>query len=83
MFDVIFWVGIAVALWFSWVLFRDLADVHQLIIPIPRERAIATWYQRHAVAFYAFAALAMALVFHLVFSAGSAGALWTLGIPHR
>lgn len=79
MFELIFWVGLAATLWFSWVLFRDLGDVPQLIIPIPRERALASWYKRHPLALNSVLAFAAAVVSHSVYGAGEAVALWLLG----
>jgi len=79
MFEIIFWAGLATALWFSWVLFRDLGDVPQLAIPIPRNQAIASWYKRHSLAALSAAGLAAALLCHMAYGAGGATVLWLIG----
>ena len=79
MFELLFWAGLAIALWYSWVLFRDLADVPQLVIPIPRERALASWYQRHRLTKLAIAGLLVAIASHLLLHAGHGPSLWFLG----
>lgn len=71
--EFVFWTGLLTALWFSWVLFRDLGDVPQLIIPVPRERAIKTWYRRHTYAALAVLGLAVCIaVYTLPDQAGHA-----------
>lgn len=79
MLDIVFWVGLGLALWCSWVLFRDLADVPQLVIPIPRERAIQSWYRRHRLSLLSLLGLFVAVSSHWLFGAGSVVALWGLG----
>lgn len=79
MFEVMFWSGLGLALWFSWVLFRDLADVPQLVIPIPRERAIQSWYRRHRLSLLTMLGLVIAAVGHWVYGAGNSVALWGMG----
>ena len=79
MFEIIFWVGLGLALWFSWVLFRDLADVPQLVIPIPRERALDSWYRRHWSAGLAGTGLLLAVASYALGDAGHGTSLWVLG----
>jgi ABC-type nitrate/sulfonate/bicarbonate transport system permease component len=79
MAELLFWMGLGAALWFSWVLFRDLGDVPQLIIPIPRDRAIRSWYQRHRLATFAVLGLAAAVASLGFFGVGDGLALGVLG----
>ena len=78
-FELFFWAGLATALWFSWLLFRDLGDVPQLVIPIPRERAIRSWYRRHPYALLAVTGLAAALLTQLLSDLTHTTALWSAG----
>ena len=78
-FETVFWVGLVAAAWFSWVLFRDLGDVPQLVIPIPRERAIRSWYRRHWLSLSTLLGLSAAIASYSVFAAGNANALWGVG----
>ena len=79
MVEMIFWAGLAAALWFSWVLFRDLGDVPQLLIPIPRDRAIHSWYRRHRVALLAALGLAASVLGFGFYGSGNGLALGVLG----
>ncbi len=45
-FELVFWLGLVVSSYFSFLLFRDLADISQWWLQTPRQKVFKTWYNR-------------------------------------
>lgn len=70
-FELIFWLGLAVACYFSFLLFRDLADISQWWYQTPREEVFKTWYHRKPFLILSIVGMALPIIAYTQFSAGT------------
>ncbi len=74
--EIIFGLSLALMLYISWRMFRDLADVSQWIVRTSRKSTMWTFYNRRKLAVTFFAVLAVAAVAFFVAGAGHPLLFW-------
>ena len=71
MFELIFWLGLTVACYFSFLFFRDLADISQWWLQTPRDVVFKTWYHRKSFLIFSITGLALPTIVYTFFDAGN------------
>ncbi|MEH6581183.1 MAG: DUF3179 domain-containing (seleno)protein [Halioglobus sp.] len=70
-FELLFWLGLAVAYYFSYLIFRDLADISQFWLQTPREEVVKTWYKRKSILVFSAIGIAISILTHIQFGSGN------------
>ena len=70
MLDIGFWASVAISLWPSYLIFRDIADVSQFWLKNDRATVMSTWYRRHIYLLASTLGLVAMVFIHLETGAG-------------
>jgi hypothetical protein len=82
MFELIYWVALAVATYASFVYFRDLGDVTQAVLDVSRENMLKAIRNENKLVAIGLIGTALAVVLHYAFGAGIGWVTVTLAIAN-
>jgi len=76
--NIVFWLGLAVALLIGLLYFRDLGDVSQMLIRVKRKNILRFIRHEYRLLAFGVSALALMTIVHFGLGAGSRGIWWTV-----